>query len=63
MTFWGSFGTLYRDNDPTDKLIEYWMKVHSFENTPFLAVAMFGLHKKVKNADDYVKSYVLKYFN
>lgn len=35
----------YRDNNPSNSLIEYRMKVHVFGNRPFPAFANYGLHK------------------
>lgn len=37
----------YRNNDPSQKLIQYRMKVHVFVNTPSLSVATYGLRKSV----------------
>lgn len=52
----------YKDNDPSQDLIEYRMTRHVFGNSPSPAVATFGLRKCVNEADDDVKNFVERIF-
>lgn len=42
----------YRNNDPSDRLIEYRMTVHVFGNTPSPSVATYGLRQSVADHPD-----------
>lgn len=42
----------YRDNDLTNEVIDYRMKVHVFGNSPSPAVAIFGLRKAAREAEE-----------
>ena len=42
----------YRNNDPSEKLIEYRMTVHVFGNTPSPSVATYGLRQSVADHPD-----------
>ncbi|XP_048248047.1 uncharacterized protein LOC124126721 [Haliotis rufescens] len=48
----------YRNNDPSQDLIEYRMTAHVFGNSPSPAVATYGLRRSVENADVDVKWFV-----
>ncbi|XP_056022195.1 uncharacterized protein LOC130055048 [Ostrea edulis] len=52
----------YKDNEPSQEMIEYRMTRHVFGNSPSPAVATFGLRKCVSTADEDVKSFVLNNF-
>ena len=52
----------YRDNDPSNELIEYRMTRHVFGNSPSPAVATFGLRKCVATADEDVKEICAEQF-
>lgn len=52
----------YKDNDPSQDLIEYRMTRHVFGNSPSSAVATFGLRKCADEADDDVKNFVERNF-
>ncbi|XP_033759093.1 uncharacterized protein LOC117341342 [Pecten maximus] len=48
----------YRNNDPTEELIEYRMRAHVFGNSPSPAVATYALRKAVEDAEKDVKDLV-----
>lgn len=56
----------YRDNNPSNSLIEYRMKVHVFGNRPSPAIANYGLHKtaeiSVEKYGSDVKDFIQKNF-
>jgi len=41
----------YRDNDPDKEIIDYWMTVHVFGNSPTPAVATYGLGKAAEHGE------------
>ncbi|KAJ8353217.1 hypothetical protein SKAU_G00207840 [Synaphobranchus kaupii] len=42
----------YRDNDLTNEVVDYRMKVHVFGNSPSPDVAIFGLRKAAREAEE-----------
>ena len=52
----------YRNNYPSENMIEYRMCVHVFGNSPSPAVATYGLRKTVQNSQEDVKEFVCKNF-
>ncbi|XP_062594008.1 uncharacterized protein LOC134255490 [Saccostrea cucullata] len=52
----------YKDNDPSQDMIEYRMTRHVFGNSPSPAVATCGLRKCVSDAEEDVKSFVYRNF-
>ncbi|KAI4876335.1 hypothetical protein NFI96_002704 [Prochilodus magdalenae] len=42
----------FRNNDPTDKVVEYRMRVHVFGNSPSPAVATYGLRRAALHGED-----------
>ena len=52
----------YKDNDPSQNLIEYRMRVHVFGNSPSPAVATYGLRKTVEHSEQDVKNFVCNNF-
>lgn len=41
----------YKDNDPDKEIIDYWMTVHVFGNSPSPAVATYGLRKAAEQGE------------
>ena len=55
----------FKDNDPTQDIIEYRMTVHLFGNGPSPAVATYGLRRTVENGEELepgVKEFVKRNF-
>ncbi|XP_033727618.1 uncharacterized protein LOC117316950 [Pecten maximus] len=52
----------YKDNDPSQQLIEYRMRKNVFGNRPSPAVANFGLRKVVEDASDDIREFVQRNF-
>ena len=52
----------YENNDPSQPEAIYRMRVHVFGNKPSPAVATYGLHRAVQDADDDVKQFVKRDF-
>ncbi|XP_061190337.1 uncharacterized protein LOC133198227 [Saccostrea echinata] len=52
----------YKDNDPSQDMIEYRMTRHVFGNSPSPAVATCGLRKCVIDAEEDVKGFVCRNF-
>lgn len=48
----------FRNNDPSEDIIEYCMWVHVFGNSPSPAVAIYCLWQSVKGEDPKVKKFV-----
>lgn len=57
----------YRDNDPSNSLIEYRIKVHVFGNRPSPAISNYNLHRtpeiSVEKYESDVKDFIQKNFN
>ena len=41
----------HRDNDPDNEIVDYWMTVHVFGNSPSPAVATYGLRKAAEQGE------------
>lgn len=41
----------YKDNDPDKEVIDYWMTVHVFGNSPSPAVATYGMRKAAEHGE------------
>ncbi len=46
----------FRNNDPSEDITEYRMRVHVFGNSPSPAVAIYCLRQSVKDSDPDVKN-------
>ncbi len=52
----------FRNNDPSEDITEYRMRVHVFGNSPSPAVAIYCLRQSVKDSDPDVKNFVNRDF-
>ena len=55
----------FKDNDPSQHVIEYRMTVHQFGNGPSPAVATYGLRRTVEDGEEFgpgVKEFVKRNF-
>ncbi|XP_073772958.1 uncharacterized protein [Danio rerio] len=52
----------FRNNDPSEDIVEYRMRVHVFGNSPSPAVAIYCLRQSVKDGDPDVRSFVNRDF-
>ncbi|XP_060571866.1 uncharacterized protein LOC132730037 [Ruditapes philippinarum] len=52
----------FKDNDPTNVLVEYQMAKHVFGNSPSPAIATYCLRKSVDNSDEDIRVFVNRDF-